>query len=64
MAGILEEGSDLLEEDGDDAVPDAAFIAGCQRTVNPQAVSAGAESEDQDEEKDATQSPRSRRRTA
>src|SRR3977135_3414836 len=31
MAGILEEGSDLLEEDGDDAVLDAAFIAGCQR---------------------------------
>ena len=25
MAGILEEGSDLLEEDGDDAVLDAAF---------------------------------------
>jgi ferritin-like metal-binding protein YciE len=31
MAGILEEGSDLLEEDGDEAVLDAAFIAGCQR---------------------------------
>ena len=31
MAGILEEGSDLLEEDGDDAVLDAGFIAGCQR---------------------------------
>ena len=31
MAGILEEGSDLLEEDGNDAVLDAAFIAGCQR---------------------------------
>jgi ferritin-like metal-binding protein YciE len=31
MAGILEEGADLLEEDGDDAVLDAAFIAGCQR---------------------------------
>jgi ferritin-like metal-binding protein YciE len=31
MAGILEEGNDLLEEDGDDAVLDAAFIAGCQR---------------------------------
>ncbi len=31
MAGILEEGRDLLEEDGDDAVLDAAFIAGCQR---------------------------------
>ena len=31
MAGILEEGSDLLEENGNDAVLDAAFIAGCQR---------------------------------
>ena len=31
MAGILEEGSELLKEDGDDAVLDAAFIAGCQR---------------------------------
>jgi len=31
MAGILEEGSDLLEEDGDDAVLDAAFIAASQR---------------------------------
>lgn len=31
MAGILEEGSDLLEENGNEAVLDAAFIAGCQR---------------------------------
>ena len=31
MAGILEEGSDLLEEEGDESVLDAAFIAGCQR---------------------------------
>jgi len=31
MAGILEEGSDLLKEDGDDAVLDAGFIASCQR---------------------------------
>lgn len=31
MAGILEEGSDLLKEDGNDAVLDAGFIAGCQR---------------------------------
>ncbi len=31
VAGILEEGSDLLEQDGDEAVLDAAFIAGCQR---------------------------------
>jgi ferritin-like metal-binding protein YciE len=109
MAGILEEGSDLLEEDGDDAVLDAGFIAGCQRvehyeitaygtlmawakllgyrdafnllkaneqeekaadaklsklaeaTVNPNAVSAGTESEEEDE--DARESaPRSKRR--
>ena len=31
MAGILEEGSSLLKEDGVEAVLDAAFIAGCQR---------------------------------
>jgi ferritin-like metal-binding protein YciE len=32
MAGILEEGNDLLkEEDGDEGVLDAAFIAACQR---------------------------------
>jgi ferritin-like metal-binding protein YciE len=31
MAGILEEGRALLEKDGDDAVIDAGFIAGCQR---------------------------------
>jgi ferritin-like metal-binding protein YciE len=31
MAGILEEGSSLLREDGVEAVLDAAFIAGCQR---------------------------------
>lgn len=31
MAGILEEGSDLLAEDGNEAVLDAGFIAGCQR---------------------------------
>ncbi len=31
MEGILKEGSDLLEEDGDEAVLDAGFIAGCQR---------------------------------
>jgi ferritin-like metal-binding protein YciE len=31
MEGILEEGSELLKEEGDDAVLDAAFIAACQR---------------------------------
>ena len=41
MAGILEEGSDLLEEDGDDAVIDAAFIAGCQRVEHYEIVAYG-----------------------
>jgi ferritin-like metal-binding protein YciE len=41
MAGILEEGSDLLEEDGDDAVLDAAFIAGCQRVEHYEIVAYG-----------------------
>ena len=31
MAGILEEGADLLEQDGAEPVLDAGFIAGCQR---------------------------------
>lgn len=31
MAGILEEGDDLLAENGDKAVMDAAFIASCQK---------------------------------
>jgi len=31
MEGVLEEGAELLEEDGDDAVLDAAFIAGAQK---------------------------------
>jgi ferritin-like metal-binding protein YciE len=31
IAGILEEGSDLIGEDGADAVLDAGIIAGCQR---------------------------------
>jgi ferritin-like metal-binding protein YciE len=31
MAGILEEGNDLLAENGDEAVMDAAFIAACQK---------------------------------
>jgi ferritin-like metal-binding protein YciE len=41
MAGILEEGSDLMEEDGDDAVLDAAFIAGCQRVEHYEIVAYG-----------------------
>jgi ferritin-like metal-binding protein YciE len=31
MAGILEEGADLLEEDGEEAVLDAGFISAAQR---------------------------------
>lgn len=41
MAGILEEGSDLLEEDGEEAVLDAAFIAGCQRVEHYEIVAYG-----------------------
>ena len=41
MAGILEEGSDLLGEGGDDAVLDAAFIAGCQRVEHYEIVAYG-----------------------
>jgi ferritin-like metal-binding protein YciE len=41
MAGILEEGKDLLEEDGDEAVLDAAFIAGCQRVEHYEIVAYG-----------------------
>jgi ferritin-like metal-binding protein YciE len=41
MAGILEEGSDLLEEDGAEPVLDAAFIAGCQRVEHYEIVAYG-----------------------
>jgi ferritin-like metal-binding protein YciE len=41
MAGILEEGKDLLEQDGDEAVMDAAFIAGCQRVEHYEIVAYG-----------------------
>ncbi|HEY1912834.1 MAG TPA: ferritin-like domain-containing protein [Vicinamibacterales bacterium] len=41
MAGVLEEGADLLEEDGDDAVLDAAFVAGCQRVEHYEIVAYG-----------------------
>ncbi len=41
MAGILEEGGDLLEEDGDEAVLDAAFIAGCQSVEHYEIVAYG-----------------------
>jgi ferritin-like metal-binding protein YciE len=107
MAGILEEGGALLEEDGDEAVLDAAFIAGCQRvehyeivaygcliawakllgyqdavnllkaneqeekaadaklsklaesSINPQALSAGDESDDEETEKNSSRAKRS-----
>ena len=42
MAGILEEGGDLLEEDGADAVLDAAFIAGCQRVEHYEITAYGS----------------------
>lgn len=42
MAGILEEGSDLLKEDGDEAVLDAAFIAGCQRVEHYEITAYGS----------------------
>lgn len=41
MAGILEEGKGLLEEDGDESVLDAAFIAGCQRVEHYEIVAYG-----------------------
>src|SRR5512141_1495166 len=41
MSGILEEGKDLLEADGDEAVLDAAFIAGCQRVEHYEIVAYG-----------------------
>jgi ferritin-like metal-binding protein YciE len=42
MAGILEEGGDLLEEDGSDAVLDAGFIAGCQRVEHYEITAYGS----------------------
>jgi len=42
MEGILKEGSDLLEEGGDDAVLDAAFIAGCQRVEHYEITAYGS----------------------
>jgi ferritin-like metal-binding protein YciE len=42
MKGILEEGSDLLEEEGNDAVLDAAFIAGCQRVEHYEITAYGS----------------------
>jgi ferritin-like metal-binding protein YciE len=42
MAGILEEGSNLLKEDGTEAALDAAFIAGCQRVEHYEITAYGS----------------------
>ena len=42
MAGILEEGNDILKEDGNDAVLDAALIAGCQRVEHYEITAYGS----------------------
>jgi ferritin-like metal-binding protein YciE len=42
MAGILEEGSDLLDEDGEEAVLDAAFIAAAQRVEHYEITAYGS----------------------
>ena len=42
MEGILEEGRDLLEEEGTEAVMDAAFIAGCQRVEHYEITAYGS----------------------
>jgi ferritin-like metal-binding protein YciE len=42
MAGILEEGSTLLKEDGAEAVLDAGFIAGCQRVEHYEITAYGS----------------------
>jgi ferritin-like metal-binding protein YciE len=42
MAGLLEEGGDLLDEDGEDAVFDAALIAGCQRVEHYEITAYGS----------------------
>jgi ferritin-like metal-binding protein YciE len=42
MAGILEEGGDLLDEDGSEGVLDAAFIAGCQRVEHYEITAYGS----------------------
>lgn len=42
MAGILDEGRDLLAEDGDDAVLDAAFTAAAQRVEHYEITAYGS----------------------
>jgi ferritin-like metal-binding protein YciE len=42
MAGILEEGSALLKENGAEAVLDAGFIAGCQRVEHYEITAYGS----------------------
>jgi ferritin-like metal-binding protein YciE len=42
MEGILEEGSELMKEDGEDAVIDAGLIAGCQRVEHYEITAYGS----------------------
>jgi ferritin-like metal-binding protein YciE len=42
IAGILEEGSDLIGQDGNDAVLDAGIIAGCQRVEHYEITAYGS----------------------
>ena len=42
MAGILEEGADLIEEDGDEAVLDAGFVAAAQRVEHYEITAYGS----------------------
>jgi Domain of unknown function (DUF892) len=50
----------LKANEQEEKAADAKLSKLAESTVNPQAVSAGAESKDQDEDEGATQSPRSR----
>jgi ferritin-like metal-binding protein YciE len=42
MAGILDEGADLMEEDGDESVLDAGFIAAAQRVEHYEITAYGS----------------------
>jgi ferritin-like metal-binding protein YciE len=42
MAGILEEGANLLQEDGDESVLDAGFIAAAQRVEHYEITAYGS----------------------
>ena len=54
MEGILDEGRALLEQDGADAVLDAAFIAGCQRVEHYEALGLLKANEAEEKAADAT----------